>query len=106
LTSRLAALELAAALLLVGPGAAVAAPTPVRISGFAFKPLIVRVTVGTAIRWRNRDAASHTVTFVKGKSSEVLRTGDTFRRTFKRTGKFTYLCKFHPGMTGTVRVTP
>lgn len=77
----------------------------VDIEGFAFTPATVRVSVGQEIRWRNRDGATHTVTF-SGVSvdSGALGNGATFSHAFSAPGTYPYICSIHPSMTGTVIV--
>ena len=88
------------------PTAPVAAGTVV-IRGFAFAPASVTVPVGTTVTWTNSDQDAHTVTATGGAfRSPTLGTGDTYRFTFTKPGRYDYLCTIHPFMTATVVVTP
>jgi plastocyanin len=84
-----------------------AATNSVVIKNFAFSPAMITVAVGTTVTWSNSDQDRHTVTASGGAfKSPTLNTGDTFRFTFTKAGRYEYLCTIHPFMTGTVVVTP
>ena len=88
-------------------GSGASGGSAVTIKGFAFDPATTTVPIGTTIRWTNMDSTNHTVTFDDGSvTSDSLATNATFDRTFSTAGTFTYHCKIHPTMTGTVTVTP
>lgn len=53
---------------------------------FAYTARTLRVHAGTRVTWRNADTTNHTVTF-------------------RKAGRFTYVCEFHPFMRGTVVVS-
>ena len=59
---------------------------------------------GDTVVWTNLDAVSHDVTF-KDRSYALRGTGAQARRTFRKTGAFSYRCTIHPGMTGLVYVS-
>ena len=86
------------------------APTPgervdVDIEGFAFTPAVAQVAAGQEIRWRNRDGATHTVTFSGiGVDSGALGNGTTFTHVFAAPGTYAYVCAIHPSMLGLVEV--
>jgi plastocyanin len=62
---------------------------------------------GTTVTWANQEAVPHTVTAVDGGfHSGTLEQGDAFSHTFDATGAFAYVYAFHPGMTGTITVSP
>ncbi|MET0779679.1 MAG: cupredoxin family copper-binding protein [Candidatus Saccharimonadales bacterium] len=88
------------------------APNPtdaVKIENFTFSPLAITVKKGTTVTWTNKDSVSHTVTADKdtatGPNSELIPQGQTYSFTFDTVGTFSYHCKPHPNMTGTVVVT-
>jgi len=89
------------------PDAPVATDT-VAIQNFAYSPAVVTVKVGTTVTWTNRDQDPHTVTAMSDGPfhSAPMNTGDTYRYTFTKAGRFDYLCTVHPFMTATVVVTP
>jgi plastocyanin len=83
-----------------GPGA-----NEVWIQGMAFDPATITITTGTSILWTNQDAIGHTVTSDSGLfDSGTVNTNGTFSYMFATAGTFTYHCKIHPMMTGTVIV--
>ena len=84
-------------------------PTPahdnVDISGFAFVPSTLTVSVGTTVTWTNNDSVSHTVTSNDNLfESGNLAKGATFSHTFNQKGTFNYHCSIHPSMTGKIIV--
>lgn len=106
-TAALAGL-LAFAFAVVGSGHdASAANASVNISGFAFVPASVTVSVGDTVTWTNSDTAPHTATSDTAGvfGSPTLNQGGTFSHTFTTAGTFAYHCNIHPSMTGTVVVT-
>ena len=87
------------------PGAQPTTPAiiEVAIEGFAFKPAEIKVPVGSAVTWYNRDAVIHTVTARdKTFDSGSLPRDDTFTYTFEEKGTFEYYCVPHPYMEGKV----
>jgi len=81
---------------------------PIRIKENSFDPNFVTVKVGTTVIWTNEDPGTHTVTYtgndVMRFDSLPLATGQSFRNTFTAAGRYTYTCKQHSFMTGTVLV--
>lgn len=78
----------------------------VRIVNFAFSPSMLSVRVGTRVTFTNRDMVTHTVTADGGLfNSGNLASGQSFSFTFMSRGTFTYHCRIHPSMTGTISVT-
>jgi plastocyanin len=83
----------------------VEAITNVDIQEFAFVPQTITIPVGTAVRWTNKDAATHTVTSLTGAfNSGSLAQGQSFVFTFTTPGVYNYRCNPHPFMTGKVVV--
>ncbi|HXZ43799.1 MAG TPA: cupredoxin domain-containing protein [archaeon] len=111
-TMALATLLMPAAL----PAAQSKSPTPqvtvakvaspqIRIENFQFTPAAVTVPVGTTVTWTNDDGTLHTVTSTtKAFSSAGLDEGGVFSYTFTSPGTYSYFCKLHPHMTGTIVV--
>jgi plastocyanin len=84
-------------------GATTAADSGVTIADFSFSPGTITVKAGDTVTWTNNDTVDHTATggdFDAG----TIEPGATATVTFKTAGSFTYACKFHPTMTGTVVV--
>ena len=73
-------------------------------SGFVPESPVVQV--GTVVTWTNSDSMTHTVT---DKESEFdsfdIAPGETYQQTFSEVGAYTYYCKYHNGMEGTITVT-
>ena len=89
----------------VGVGTALAADHAVAISGSAFSPPMVTVTVGDTVTWTNGDQISHTATADGGSfDTGTLGNGDSNTVTFATAGSFPYHCAIHPAMTGTITV--
>lgn len=90
-------------------GQALAADHDVTIAGFAFSPATVTVAVGDTVTWTNNDDVPHTATSSSGVSPAFdtgnLSEGASGTVTFNTAGSFSYFCKIHPNMTGTVVVT-
>jgi plastocyanin len=77
----------------------------VEISGFAFVPSTLTVSVGAKVTWTNKDSAPHTVTSNDNLfESENLAKDATFSYIFEQNGTFEYHCSFHPSMTAKVIV--
>ncbi len=84
--------------------AKVASPQ-IRIENFQFAPATVTVPVGTTVTWKNDDGTLHTVTSTtKVFSSAGLDGGGVFSYTFTSPGTYSYFCKLHPHMIGTIVV--
>lgn len=89
------------------PSAAGGGRQEVSIKNFAFSPPTVTVKIGDKVAWTNGDETAHTVTFDDASvaGSGNLNPGTTFESTFATAGSFSYHCKIHPGMKGTVNVS-
>jgi len=79
--------------------------TEIDISGFAFVPATVTVTVGTTVTWTNLDSVAHIVT----SETDLFDSGNlarnaTFSYLFADRGTFNYYCAIHPSMKGKVNV--
>ena len=83
----------------------------VSIGEYFFRSARLQVDVGDTVRWTNRGKDLHTVTS-SGRVPERfdagnLDAGQTFTRTFRKPGTYTYVCTLHEGlMSGTVQVGP
>jgi len=95
-----------------GGGAAAASCSPtlgtgqqVAIANFAFSPKTISVASGTSISWTNGDTATHTVTFDTGPDCGNVTPGKSATITFSTPGTYTYHCKIHSSMTGSVTVS-
>jgi plastocyanin len=92
------------------PGGGTPGQNEVLLQGQAFSPSSKTVAVGTTIKWINRDAVIHTVTSGTPNSpsglfdSGNLGNNAEFSFTFTEAGTFTYYCRPHSNMTGTIIV--
>jgi plastocyanin len=79
----------------------------VSIQNFAFVPPNLAVVSGTTITWTNKDNEQHTVSSDDGHSfeSSAFGQGRTFQSTAGAPGTYTYTCRIHPFMHGTLTVT-
>jgi len=85
-----------------GPGT-----NEVWIQGMAFSPADITVTAGTTITWTNKENLPHTVTRTDSPGSfdsGTLGNNGIFSLKFNTVGTFTYFCKIHSTMTGSVTV--
>jgi len=91
-------------------GASTQGANEIFISGFAFSPASKTISVGTTIKWINKDGTSHTVTSgVPGTPSGVFNSGNfgqngEFSFKFDQAGTFKYFCNIHQSMTATIIV--
>ena len=77
----------------------------VNIDNFTYTPGEMTVSVGTTVKWLNRDDIPHTVAESnKLFRSKALDTDDSFSYTFTTAGTFNYFCSLHPHMTGKIIV--
>jgi plastocyanin len=77
----------------------------VHIAKCQFMAALLRVPVGTTVRWTNDDVLPHVVSGTGwGSAQSVLMNGDTFAHSFNEAGIFPYTCTLHPGMSAVVFV--
>ncbi len=75
------------------------------ISGMAFSPNTLTISVGDTVTWTNQDGAPHSATGDNGEfDSGTLNNGQNFSFTFTAAGTYTYHCSVHNGMTATIIV--
>jgi plastocyanin len=85
-------------------GSAAATEVAVAIADFKFDPQTVNVPVGGSVVWTNNDAQQHTATSAGNFDAGAIDPQTSMAVTFETAGSFTYICSFHPFMTGTVVV--
>jgi plastocyanin len=99
-------------LLLIGAAQTVKVEQPstamthtIEIRNFAFAPARLQVAVGDTVVWINRDVVPHTVTdsLARWDSGEIG-AGERWTWVASEAGRFSYLCEYHPSMTGTLEV--
>ena len=90
------------------------APLEIDIANFAFAPKDVQIYQSDSVvfTWKGPDT-NHSATGEdfdtdagKAPAGVVHPVGDTYAVTFSKIGTFTYRCKVHPSMTGSVTVQP
>ena len=75
------------------------------MQNMAFDPTSITVSVGTTVKWTNKDSFTHNVTSSTGAfSSGSMASNATFSFQFNSAGTYNYSCTIHPGMNGTVIV--
>ena len=105
---RLLPISLVLLLALAAAAPAGAADVEVGVENFDFAPATRTIAVGDTVIWRFDDSG-HTATANRGQAerwdSGNRSSGQTFRHTFTRPGRFQYVCIPHAGfMKGTVQV--
>jgi plastocyanin len=92
-------------LLALGPGEAAAPKVhTVVMAKMRFGPMPAQLKTGDTIVWVNRDLVPHTATSGPGGFDIRLNGGERKTMTVARTGTFSVVCRFHPGMRATLRV--
>ena len=76
----------------------------VAINDLAFSPADVTAKVGDTIEWVNGDFVDHTATDKGGAWDVAIAAGNAAQLSLTTAGTFSYFCKIHPGMTGTIHV--
>ena len=71
-----------------------------------YLPANFTAKVGQTVTWVNKDSSAHTVTSTTGAfDSKNLNAGESYTFTFTKPGTYTYICSYHPWMTGAILVT-
>ena len=99
----------AAALLLPLPPPAAAASQAskthvVVMDKMKFGPVPAQVRVGDTILWVNEDLFRHTATAKNGAFNVDLQPGAKAKTIVRQAGTIPFICKFHPGMRGVLKV--
>ncbi|MDQ3730115.1 MAG: cupredoxin domain-containing protein [Actinomycetota bacterium] len=77
----------------------------VEIVEFDYAPKEIAVPTGTTVTFTNQDTAPHTATADDSSfDTESLSKGDSAEETFDEPGTYTYYCRFHVFMKGSVVV--
>lgn len=75
----------------------------INIQNMAFSPSSLTIKAGDTVVWTNSESISHTATGSTFDSG-TLSKGGSFSFTFTQAGTFSYICSFHPGMSGQIIV--
>jgi nitrite reductase (NO-forming) len=88
----------------------------INLNNNAFSPNPLKIKIGTTVTWINNDNTLHTVTSGKSDSPDPGRLFDSgltalitptksFSHTFNQPGEYSYFCRLHPNMVGTIEVS-
>ena len=83
----------------------IASTAVVVVDKLAFGAIPSNLRVGVTIIWTNRDLFRHSAT-AKGHFDVDLPPGARRRMILTKAGAFPFVCKFHPGMKGVLKVRP
>ena len=101
------ALAVAVAALSLTPATASAKPAAhtatIVVDKLAFGAAPSNLRVGDTVVWANRDLFRHSAT-ATGHFDVDLPPGANRRMVLRRAGVFPFMCKFHPGMKGVLKV--
>ncbi len=89
-----------------GTGYTEGTATVVRMDVCSFEPTVVRVPVGTNVRFLNTAQNDHAVSGRRNMwgSSDIMAPGADFSHRFANAGVYPFTCPLHPGMVGAVIV--
>jgi len=95
-----------AVLLLTSPAIAAAPRTHVVvIDKMKFGPLPASLRSGDTILWVNKDMFRHTATARNGSFNVDLPPNSRGKTVIRANGTLAFYCKYHPAMTGTLKVS-
>lgn len=76
------------------------------IKDFAFTPADITIKAGDTITWVNQDSAQHSVWDLNDAfDTGLLAQGQSASLTFNGAGTFSYRCRPHGNMRGTITIT-
>jgi plastocyanin len=80
----------------------------IRMVDIQFDPKEATAGVGQEVCWPNEDEIDHNAVAESGATfkSELYGKDETFTATVSEPGTVEYVCTIHPGMVGTIEVTP
>lgn len=80
----------------------------IKMVDIKFDPEDATAAAGDEVCWINEDAIDHNAVSESGADfeSELFGKGETFTATVDAPGTVEYICTIHPGMTGTIEVSP
>jgi plastocyanin len=99
---------LPAAAILAISAPAVAGPVTYRvtIANMAFGSPPASLRLGDTIEWVNADIFEHTATAKDGSFDVILPPQGKARVVLRKAGKVSFYCRYHPGMVGTLTISP
>ena len=87
------------------PRAIAAASGSVAIADFSFAPASITIDQGDTVTWVNNGPTAHSATANGGEfDTGILKAGQSSSHTFSQAGTYSYFCRPHPFMKGTVVV--
>jgi plastocyanin len=93
-----------ALLLAMTPAAAAPQTYVVVIDKLKFGPIPKKLHKGDTIIWANKDILRHTATAANHSFDVDLPAGAKGKTVLKTSGSIPFVCRFHPGMRGVLRV--
>jgi plastocyanin len=90
--------------LLLGAGFANAEAIVITMDNMAISPPELSAKVGDRVEWINKDVFDHTTTAQNGDWDVVIPAKTTVTTVLKKGGAIAYYCRFHPNMTGIIRI--
>ena len=100
----LSAASAGALLLAVSPAAAAPHTYVVVIDKLKFGPVPQRLQKGDTLVWVNKDILRHTATAANHSFDVDLPPGAKGKTVLKSSGTILFVCRYHPGMKGVLRV--
>ena len=100
-----AALGPVAALLFAAPAQAAPRTHLVVMQKMKFVSVPANVRRGDVILWENRDMFRHSATAKNGAFNVDLAAGAKGKTVVRKAGAIAFVCKYHPGMRGVLKVT-
>jgi plastocyanin len=94
----------AGALLLASPAAAAPRTYTIVIDKMKFGPVPAVLHKGDFIIWANRDFLRHSATAADHSFDVDLMPGKAAKMAVNKTGRFPFVCRYHPGMKGVLLV--
>jgi len=76
----------------------------VTVGDLTFSPASITAKPGDTIEWVNGDFIDHTATDEAAHFDIVMAPGETQRVKLQEPGIITYICRYHPNMTGRIEV--
>lgn len=77
----------------------------IKIKDMAFAPAGNKARIGDTIEWVNDDIVDHTATAKSNAWDVLIPVGKSVQLPLIEAGTFDYFCRFHPNMTGMIRVS-